>query len=225
MAYRPAASKPHSRTGWSKLLFSHQIPFKHNWLLQATLYGFIVFWIRMAIHPKDWKIWAVENTLLVLFSIVLVIMYPIFPHSNLSYILIAVFLAMHAFASHFTYQQTPIDEWMRQTFHIKRGLYDRVVHFAFGLMIAFPIREAVLYFMKLQFWRNYAVTLAIIVASNAVYEMLEAWSALIFNAKLATKFVGLEGDPFDSQKDMTMGLIGVLLAIGVFWIMSARRKT
>lgn len=65
----------------------------------------------------------------------------------------------------------------------------------------------------------------IIVASSGIYEMLEAWSALIFNSQLATQFVGLEGDPFDSQKDMTCALAGVLIAIGIFWIMHARRRT
>lgn len=225
MAYQHAAAKPHRRTGLSRLLLSHQIPFKHNGLLQAVIFGLVVFWICMAIHPKSWKDWAVENALVITFVVVLACMYRIYPHSNLSYILIALFLAMHVYAAHFTYQHTPVDDWMRRAFHTNRGFYDRVVHFAFGLMIAFPVREAVLYFMKLQFWRNYVVTFTIIVSASGIYEMLEAWSALIFNSKLATQFVGLEGDPFDSQKDMTMALIGVLIAIGIFWIMHARRST
>lgn len=149
MAFNHAVAKPHSRTGLSRLLLSHQIPFKQNALLQSILFGFIVFWICMAIHPKSWKDWAVENTLLVLYMIVMAFMYRTFRHSNLAYILIAIFLAMHAYAAHFTYQHTPIDEWMKQAFHIKRGFYDRVVHFAYGLMISFSIRESVLYFFKL----------------------------------------------------------------------------
>ena len=225
MAFQHTADKPFSRTGWSRWLLSHQIPYKRNVLLRTTMYGFIVYWICMGIHPKDWKVWAVENSLVVLSVIALVVMYRIYPYSNLSYILIALFLVIHVFAAHYTYQDTPIDEWMKHTFHIKRGFYDRVVHFAYGLMIAFPLRETVLYFLKLQFVRNYIVTFMIMVASSGIYELLEAWSALIFNSKLATQFVGLQGDPFDSQKDMTMAMVGVLLAIGIFWIMHARRRT
>lgn len=171
----------------------------------------------MAIRPSDWKVWAVENTLLVIFIVVLALVYRKFPQSNLSYLLIAIFLAMHAYAAHYTYQNTPVDEWLKQALHIKRGFYDRIVHFAFGLLIAFPVREAVQYFLKLRGkWPPYIVTFTIIMTASALYELLEMWSAYLFNRKLAAQYIGLEGDPFDSQKDMTMALIGILIAIALF---------
>ncbi|ACT02717.1 DUF2238 domain-containing protein [Paenibacillus sp. JDR-2] len=204
----------------SKWLRSHLIPFKQNRLLQITIAVFSVFWIIMAIRPSDWKIWAVENSLLVAFVIVLIVVYRKFPHSNLSYVLIAIFLAMHAYAAHYTYQDTPIDDWLKQIFHIKRGFYDRIVHFAFGLLIAFPVREAVQYFLKLhKKWPAYIVTFTMIMTASALYELLEMWSAYLFNKKMAAKYIGLEGDVFDSQKDMTSALGGVLIAIVIFLIL------
>ncbi|MGO4109908.1 DUF2238 domain-containing protein [Paenibacillus sp. YAF4_2] len=206
--------------GWSKWLRSHLIPFKQNRLLQMIIAVFIVFWIIMAIRPSDWKIWAVENSLLLAFIIVLAIVYRKFPQSNLSYLLIAIFLTMHAYAAHYTYQNTPIDEWLKQAFHIKRGFYDRIVHFAFGLLIAFPVREAVQYFLKLRKkWPPYIVTFTMIMTASALYELLEMWSAYLFNRKMAAQYIGLQGDPFDSQKDMTCALFGVLLAIVIFLIL------
>lgn len=207
-------------TDWSKSLRSHLIPFKQNRFLQIIIAVFIVFWIIMAIQPSDWKIWAVENALLLAFILVLAVVYRKFPQSNLSYLLIAIFLAMHAYAAHYTYQNTPMDEWLKQAFHIKRGFYDRIVHFAFGLLIAFPIREAVQYFLKLRTkWPPYIVTFTMIMTASALYELLEMWSAYLFNRKMAAQYIGLEGDPFDSQKDMTCGLFGVLLAIVIFLIL------
>ncbi|GLX66794.1 DUF2238 domain-containing protein [Paenibacillus glycanilyticus] len=203
----------------SKWLRSHLIPFKQNRLLQVAIAVLAVFWIIMAIKPSDWKIWAVENSLLVAFVVVLIVVYRKFPLSNLSYVLIAIFLAMHAYAAHYTYQETPIDDWLKQLFHIKRGFYDRIVHFAFGLLIAFPVREAVQYFLKLhRKWPSYIVTFTMIMTASALYELLEMWSAYLFNKKMAAKYIGLEGDPFDSQKDMTSALAGVLIAIVIFLI-------
>lgn len=207
-------------TGWSKWLRSHLIPFKQNRLLQIIIAVFVVFWIIMAIKPSDWKIWAVENALLIAFILVLAIVYRKFPLSNLSYLLIAFFLAMHAFAAHYTYQNTPVDEWLKQALHIKRGFYDRIVHFAFGLLVAFPVREAVQYFLKLRGkWPPYLVTFTFIMTASALYELLEMWSAYLFNRKMAAQYIGLEGDPFDAQKDMTMTLIGALLAVVILLIL------
>ncbi|WP_336772875.1 DUF2238 domain-containing protein [Paenibacillus sp. MMO-58] len=207
-------------TDKSKWLRSHLIPFKQNRVLQITIAVFTVFWIIMAIRPSDWKIWAVENSLLVAFVIILIVVYRKFPLSNLSYLLIAIFLAMHAYAAHYTYQDTPIDDWLKQLFHIKRGFYDRIVHFAFGLMIAFPVRESVQYFLKLhRKWPAYIVTFTMIMTASALYELLEMWSAYLFNKKMAAKYIGLEGDVFDSQKDMTSALGGVVIAVVIFLIL------
>lgn len=210
-------------TGWSKWLRSHLIPFKQNRFLQIIIAVFAVFWIIMAIKPSDWKIWAVENALLIASVIVLAIVYRKFPQSNLSYLLIAFFLAMHAYASHYTYQNTPVDEWLKQVFQINRGFYDRIVHFAFGLLLSFPVREAVQYFLKLRGkWPSYIVTFSFITAASGLFELLEMWAAYLFNREMAAQYIGLEGDPFDAQKDMTMSLFGALLAIAIFLVLRKR---
>ncbi len=211
--------------GWSQRLRSHLIPFKRNKLLKATIVAFAIWWVIMAIHPHEWKVWAIENFLLIAFVVLLVCFYRVFPLSNLSYMLIALFLAMHAYGGHYSYQDTPVDEWLKHTFHIKRGFYDRIVHFFFGLLIAFPVREWVMYGLKLNRTRQYIVTFSFIVAASGLFELLEMWAAYLFNKKLAAKYIGMQDDIFDSQKDMTMSLIGVLIAIGLFyWISHVQNK-
>ncbi|MFB9324522.1 DUF2238 domain-containing protein [Paenibacillus aurantiacus] len=215
---RSSAKRPRTAV-WSKLLRSHQIRFKANWLLQAAIAAYAIFWVCMAIRPLDWKIWLVENTLAISFIILLIWTHHVLPLTNLSYLLIALFLALHAYGGHFTYQLTPVDAWLKPLLHLKRGIYDRIVHFSFGLLIAFPVREAVLYRLKLRHAAGqYVVTFAFIVAASGLFELFEMWAATLFNPKMATKYLGMQGDPFDSQKDMTMSLFGVLSAIGLFAI-------
>ncbi|TYP72047.1 DUF2238 domain-containing protein [Paenibacillus methanolicus] len=214
MAY-PSGKQSRS-VNWSKLLRSHQIRFKANGLLQVTIVAFAVFWVCMAIRPLDWKIWLVENALSISFIILLIWTHRLLPLTNVSYLLIAAFLALHTYGAHFTYQLTPLDDWLKSLFHLKRGIYDRIVHFAFGLFLAFPAREAVLFRLKLRHAGQYAVTFAFIVAASGLFELLEMWAAVLFDPKLAAKYLGMQGDPFDAQKDMTMTLFGVLLALGLF---------
>ncbi|MCR2805780.1 DUF2238 domain-containing protein [Paenibacillus soyae] len=187
-------------------------------MLQATIAVFTVFWICMAIRPLDWKIWLVENALLVTAVILLIWFYRVLPLTNLSYILIAVFLAMHAYGGHFSYQLTPVDAWLKQAFHLERGVYDRIVHLAFGLFLAFPVREGVLFLLKLRHAGQYVVTFAFIVAASGLFELLEMWAAVLFDPKMAAKYIGMQGDIFDAHKDMTMSLVGVLLALAIFGI-------
>ena len=56
--------------------------------------------------------------------------------------LLAGFLLLHAFGAHYSYNSTGFDEWMSQLFGTERDNYDRLVHFSFGLLCAYPIREA-----------------------------------------------------------------------------------
>lgn len=213
-----SSAKQRRTLDWSRLLKSHQIRFKDNRLLQVIITAFTIFWVCMAIRPLDWRVWLVENALLVSAIVLLVWMYRVLPLTNLSYMLIAVFLALHAYGGHFTYNLTPVDEWLKQVFHLNRGIYDRLVHMAFGLFLAFPVREAVLFLLKLRHAGQYVVTFAIIVAAGGLFELLEMWAAVWFDPKMAAKYIGMQGDIFDSHKDMTMSLIGVVLALAIFGI-------
>jgi uncharacterized membrane protein YjdF len=57
------------------------------------------------------------------------------------YVLITLFVALHAAGAHYTYSEMPLGNWLRDALFLARNHYDRVVHFAFGLLIAFPLRE------------------------------------------------------------------------------------
>ncbi|HAF03180.1 MAG TPA: DUF2238 domain-containing protein, partial [Spartobacteria bacterium] len=61
--------------------------------------------------------------------------------SNFSYLLIVMFLPMHAIGTHYTYAKVPAGFWLADLLHLKRNHYDRVIHFAFGFLLLYPMRE------------------------------------------------------------------------------------
>jgi putative membrane protein len=67
--------------------------------------------------------------------------YRRFAFSNPSYLLIALFLSLHAVGTNTGYAHSPIGDWLRETLGLQRNPYDRVIHFGFGLLLAYPCRE------------------------------------------------------------------------------------
>ncbi|QGQ98984.1 DUF2238 domain-containing protein [Paenibacillus psychroresistens] len=217
-------STEHDRI-WSRLFRNHNTPFTHNRPLHIMIIVFMFIWVLTAIHPVDLKDWIVENVPLILFIGGLAFLYRTFAFSNLSYLLIMVFLVLHAIGAHYAYQHSPIDSWFKTVFHTKRGVYDRIVHLAFGLLIVYPTMEITVRIMKLRSVWSYVVTFGLIMASAAFFEIAEMLVVtLLANPKLAAKYLGFQGDPMDTQKDMLMAMIGAILAIGVIGFLQYRRS-
>ena len=61
--------------------------------------------------------------------------------SDLSYLLILILLCLHECGAHYQYSDAVPGEWLKRLFHTERNHYDRVVHFAFGLLLSYPQRE------------------------------------------------------------------------------------
>ncbi|MEX2104929.1 MAG: DUF2238 domain-containing protein [Bacilli bacterium] len=212
---------------WSRLFKSHEIPFKQNWPLHLMIIAFLIVWVLTAINPVDRKDWMLENGLLFAAIGVLALLYRTFKFNNISYLFITIFLIMHAIGAHYAYKTTPLDDWFKQVFHTKRGIYDRIVHFGFGLLIAYPVREIAFRIIGLRKVWLYFVIFITILASHALFEIGELCVALIADPKLAAKYLGLQGDPLDTMKDMSMNLIGAILSISLmiwFRYMKHRRR-
>ncbi|HEY8368256.1 MAG TPA: DUF2238 domain-containing protein, partial [Thermodesulfobacteriota bacterium] len=87
--------------------------FGKNRRLKAIVGAYAVWWLLMAVRPVYPADWLLENLLVVPFVAVLVGTYRRFPLSDLSYGLIALFLALHAVGAHYTYSEVPIGDWAR----------------------------------------------------------------------------------------------------------------
>jgi len=189
-----------------------------NRTLQALIAGFALLWIALAIAPKYRSDWLLENLLVFAFVGLLVATYRRFQFSNTSYALFALFLALHSYGAHSTYAETPFGFWLKDTFGLSRNPYDRIVHFAFGLLLTYPMRELAQRVLKLRRVWAYVIPFVVVVAMSASYEQIEAWVARIVSPELGTAYLGTQGDEWDAQKDMDRATAGAALALTIVWL-------
>lgn len=187
----------------------------------ALLAAWFILWLPLAFNPFDRSDWLLENALLFLAIMLLATTWRPFPLSRTSYTLIFVFLCLHTIGAHFTYAEVPYDAWFRQTlgfsidalFGWERNNFDRVVHFSYGLLLAYPIRELFLRVVAVKGFWGYFLPLDLTMSSSALYEMIEWVAAVLFGGDLGVAFLGTQGDPWDAQKDMALASFGALLAM------------
>jgi len=198
-------------------MISHGRFFLYAGLVYAML------WIPLAIDPHDRFDWALENALVVATVLALARRYKRMPLSRVSYTLIFTFLALHAIGAHWTYSLVPYDEAfygitgfsLNKLMGWERNQYDRIVHFAFGLMLAYPFREVILRVTEVKGAWGYFLPVAITMAASMLYELVEWWTAEIFGDDLGIAFLGTQGDVWDAQKDMCLATLGALIAMGM----------
>ncbi|OCT15701.1 hypothetical protein A8709_12910 [Paenibacillus pectinilyticus] len=188
---------------------------KENRVLQGIILIWLVLWGWLAISPYSRGDWILENLLIWAALAGLVSTYRVFAFTNGTYGLLAVFLLLHSIGAHYSYNGTEIDRWLGVVFSSKRDNYDRLVHFSFGLLCAYPIREGLQAWTRLgRGWLS-TMTCVIVLAMGAFYELIEMWVALIVAPDIGTLFVGAQGDPWDAQHDMELALYGAIVAMCV----------
>src|ERR1044071_378356 len=174
-------------------------------------------------RPEKVFDWWLENLAALTFLAVLGISYRRLPLSDLSYLLIFVYLSLHEWGAEYKYSDVPLGEWMKPWLDTTRNHYDRIMHFSYGLLLAYPMQE---WFMRVvgvtSRWR-YLLPVESTLAFSACYEMTEAFLASILTPERGEEFVGMQGDMWDSQKDMLMAGLGAIAAMAVVAIGRSRR--
>ena len=194
-------------------------PHRRYLLWLAAIYAAI--WIALAIGPLDLHDWLLENALVAGFALGLWATYRSFTFSRVSYTLIFVFMCLHAVGAHYTYALVPYDDWWRsltghgfnETFGLARNSFDRLVHFCYGLLFAYPLREIFLRVADARGFWGYALPLEFLLATSCVYELIEWGAAEYFGGDLGVAYLGTQGDIWDAQKDMAMAGTGALIAM------------
>ena len=188
-------------------------PFARNPLLRVLVPSYVVLWAVAGLRPVDRETWVLENVLAVLLFGALALTHRRFVFSNLSYLLIFAFLLLHVPGSHYTYSAVPVGDAVREIFGLERNPYDRFVHFDFGLLLAYPIRELLLRTLHLRGRASWTAPTLCVLALSSAYEILESWAARLFDSEAGVAFVGAQGDVWDGQKDMSLALVGAILAM------------
>jgi putative membrane protein len=203
---------------------------------RALLATFAVVWLALAVDPADRGVWAAENLFVLALAAGLWLLRDHVAFSSLSATGMFVFLCLHAVGSHHTYAEVPYDAWLRaltgtslrEQFGIGRNHYDRLVHFAFGLLLTWPMREVLVQTSPVRGRWSYLLPVALSMAASMAYEVAE-WLAvtLVAGEAQGAALLGMQGDTWDSQKDMALGAVGAMaamsLAVGLRREQPARR--
>jgi putative membrane protein len=132
--------------------------------------------------------------------------------------LLALEALVVALGAHYTYARVPLGFWAAELLDLPRNHYDRFAHLMQGVAPTLAMRELLLRCTPLQrggwlFW----IVVSICLAMSASYELVE-WAAAIVFGDGAVEFLGTQGDPWDTQWDMFLALVGCvwtqLLAAG-----------
>jgi putative membrane protein len=200
-------------------IFAHTAAsrFSSNRPLHLLLIFYALVWITLAIKPRDWLTWTLENLLVLVFVGALAATYRRFAFSNFSYLLITIFLSVHALGAHTGYAHAPAGDWLRSILQLHRNPYDRVGHCAFGLLLAYPLRELLVRGVGLRGALANWLPVSLILAASTCFEIIEAVVAEIVNPGTGPSWLGAQGDEWDAQLDMGSALLGATLAMLVAW--------
>lgn len=188
-------------------------PFGRNRFLQCLALAYGAVWVWAAIAPLQWFDWLLENLLVVIAVVSLSSAQRRYPFSELSYLLIAIFMALHTVGSHYTYAEVPLAAWFGDIFVPGRNHYDRLVHFLFGLLISYPLWECFVRYSNIRGFWCYFLPFAIIAGASNFYEFLEWCVAIIVAPDAALAFLGTQGDVFDAQKDTGLAITGAVICL------------
>jgi putative membrane protein len=186
-----------------------------NGYLVFLCVAFLAAWGWAAYRPVFPGDWLLENYLVFFFVPVIVLAGFYFRLSSLSYTLIAIFLVLHVIGSHYTYAEVPFGFTLQRWAGSDRNLYDRLVHFCFGFLLAYPVREVFVRITRAQGFWGYYLPVELTLAFSAVYELIEWAAAEIVNPAAGLAFLGAQGDIWDAQKDMAVAGLGAVVAMAV----------
>lgn len=175
--------------------------------------AFVVVWVLGALAPEDRFDWFLENLLVFVAAGLLGYFYRNYPLSDFSYLLIFFFLALHTVGAHYTYSKAPPGFWIQEFLSLERNHYDRIIHFGFGLLIVYPVRETLFRFAGAGRGLSAFAAFTVIATSSVVYEIIEWIVAAIVSPEAAMAYLGTQGDVFDAQKDSTLAIIGGALGL------------
>ncbi len=135
-----------------------------------------------------------------------------FPLTMLVYRLLALHALILIIGGYYTYSEVPLFNWLRDSFELSRNHYDRIGHFAQGFIPAMLAREILLRRSPLKQGRwLFFLCVCFCLAFSAFYELIEWWVALL-SEQGAEAFLGTQGDPWDTQTDMFLALVGAICA-------------
>lgn len=200
---------------FTNAISTYRIPFAQNKILWACSIIFLTIWASTLIGTTDIKNWILENFLVIISLILIIWNNKKYQFSDLSFVLFTIYICLHIYGSKYTYAENPFGYWLKDVFEFERNHYDRIVHFSFGFLLAYPMREAFISWFKFPTWVGWLLPIEITLSFSGLYELVEWAVADVFFPEQGMAYLGTQGDVWDAQKDMFLATLGAVLATSI----------
>jgi putative membrane protein len=182
----------------------------HELILLAIVLAVLVW---SGIEPHDRFTWLLEVAPVLIGLPIVIATRRRFPLTPLLYLLLTIHAVILMVGGRYTYAEVPAGFWVRDWLGLERNHYDRLGHFAQGFVPAILAREILSRRSPLRGsrWLGFVVV-SICLAFSAFYELIEWWTAAA-SGEAAESFLGTQGDPWDTQWDMFLALIGAISSL------------
>ncbi len=165
------------------------------------------------LHPYDRTTWALEVFPVVIALPLMALTYRRFPLTTLLYACIFVHALVLMLGGAYTYARVPLGFHLQDLLDLERNPYDKIGHFFQGFVPALAAREVLVRGAHVRGRRMLAfLVVCVVLAVSATYELIE-WAAALALGQGADEFLGTQGDPWDTQSDMFMALVGAVTAL------------
>ncbi len=166
-------------------------------------------------QPYDRATWWMEVAPVIVVLPLLWATHRRYPLTSLLLVLVTLHAAVLMLGGAYTYARVPLGFWMQDWWQLSRNPYDKIGHFMQGFVPAIAAREILLRGGYVRGGRMLAfIVVCIVLAISATYEFIE-WGAALALGQGADEFLGTQGDPWDTQSDMFMALIGSVCALAL----------
>ena len=188
-------------------------PSSRPWLLPVLAATCAALAVWSFAGAGDKPTWAFEVLPLAAIMVVFAIRRRWFRFTDSSYVLLTWFFAIQCLGGRYTFAGVPFPEWLVELLGLERNPVDRIGHFFQGFVPAILLREWLIRRRSMVpggtvFWLVTGCCLAL----SASYELLEMGVVLGFYPDAGPDWLGMQGDPWDAQWDMTMALAGAVVA-------------
>jgi putative membrane protein len=184
------------------------LPMNRTSLLLTLVALVLLALLVSGLRPYDRLTWAMEVAPVVIVLPLLAATWRRYPLTTLLYLLVFAHALVLILGGAYTYARVPLGFWMQEALALDRNPYDKIGHFMQGFVPAVAAREILLRGSYVRGARMLAfLVLCVVLAISAAYELIE-WAAALALGQGADEFLGTQGDPWDTQSDMFLALIG-----------------
>jgi len=178
---------------------------------------FFTYWMYGWLTCLNVEDWIIENLLVVICISLVIASHKWHRLSEFSYLCLFVFVMLHLYGAFYAYTRNNLGEWLRDTYHLARNPYDRIVHFSFGLLLAYPIREILVNKYKLTGNASWWMPIQFVFSLGTIFELIEWGVATFTDTETGETYVATQGDVWDAHKDIILALIGTTISMTILY--------